>query len=109
VALTQRAPEVVEMAERLYREAWAEGIEMLLDDRDATPGVKLNDADLLGLPLRLTLGPRSLKAGGAELKQRNSEATTMVAVEQIIPTLKTEIARLFAESQQRVVPVSFPE
>ena len=48
-------------------------------------------------------------AGGAELKQRSSEAATMVAVEQIIPNLKTEIARLFAESQQRVVPVSFPE
>ena len=76
---------------------------MLLDDRDATPGVKLNDADLIGLPLRLTIGPRSLKAGGAELKQRGSDATTMVAVEQIIPTLKTEIVRLFAESQQRVV------
>jgi prolyl-tRNA synthetase len=109
VALTQRAPEVMEIAERLYREAWAEGIEMLLDDRDATPGVKLNDADLIGLPLRLTIGPRSLKAGGAELKQRSSAAaSSMVAVEQIIPTLKAEIARLFTESQQRVVPVPFP-
>jgi prolyl-tRNA synthetase len=109
VALTQRAPEVVEIAERLYREAWAEGIEMLLDDRDATPGVKLNDADLIGLPLRLTIGPRSLKAGGAELKHRGSDAATLVAIEQIIPTLKAEIARLFAESQQRVLPVPFPE
>jgi prolyl-tRNA synthetase len=109
VALTQRAPEVVEIAERLYREAWAEGIEMLLDDRDATPGVKLNDADLIGLPLRLTIGPRSLKAGGAELKQRGSDAATLVAIEQIIPTLKAEIARLFAASQQRVLPVLFPE
>jgi prolyl-tRNA synthetase len=109
VALTQRAPEVMEIAERLYREAWAAGIEMLLDDRDATPGVKLNDADLIGLPLRLTIGPRSLQAGGAELKQRSSTAAaTMVAVEQIIPTLKAEIARLFTESQQRVVPVPFP-
>ncbi|MBM3225256.1 MAG: proline--tRNA ligase, partial [Candidatus Tectomicrobia bacterium] len=78
VALTQRAPEVLEIAERLYREAWDAGIEMLLDDRDATPGVKLNDADLLGLPLRLTLGPRSLQAGGAELKQRGHETSTLV-------------------------------
>jgi prolyl-tRNA synthetase len=109
VALTQRAPEVAEIAERLYHEAWATGIEMLLDDRDATPGVKLNDADLLGLPLRLTIGPRSLTAGGAELKQRGSDATTLIAVEQIIPTLQAEIARLFTESQQRVVPVPFPE
>jgi prolyl-tRNA synthetase len=92
----------------LYHEAWAAGIEMLLDDRDATPGVKLNDADLIGLPLRLTIGPRSLTAGGAELKQRGSDATTLVAVEQIIPTLQAEIARLFAESQRRVVPMPFP-
>jgi prolyl-tRNA synthetase len=108
VALTQRAPDVAELAERLYREAWAAGIEMLLDDRDATPGVKLNDADLLGLPLRLTIGPRSLRAGGAELKQRGAGEATMVPVEQIIPRLQAEVARLLAESQQRVVSVPFP-
>src|SRR5262249_17437195 len=95
VALTQRAPDVAEMAERLYREAWAQGLEMLLDDRDATPGVKLNDADLIGLPLRLTIGPRSLQAGGAELKQRGSTATTTVPLEQVVPTLQAEVARLF--------------
>jgi prolyl-tRNA synthetase len=99
---------VAELAERLYREAWAAGIEMLLDDRDATPGVKLNDADLLGLPLRLTIGPRSLRAGGAELKQRGAGEATMVPVEQIIPRLQAEVARLLAESQQRVVSVPFP-
>ncbi len=55
------------------------------------------------------LAPVHSQAGGAELKQRGSDATTLVAVEQIIPTLKAEIARLFAESQQRVVPVPFPE
>src|SRR4029453_9973185 len=109
VALTQRAPDVAAMAERLYQEAWAQGIEMLLDDRDATPGVKLNDADLTGLPLRLTIGPRSLQAGGAEIKQRGSDATTLVPVEQIISTLQAEIARLFTESQQRVISVPFPE
>ena len=109
VALVQRAPDVAEIAERLYREAWAQGIEMLLDDRDATPGVKLNDADLIGLPLRLTIGPRSLQAGGVELRQRGSAATTVVPVEQLIPTLKAELARLFAASRARVVPVPFPE
>lgn len=109
VALTQRAPEVVELAERLYREAWAQGIEMLLDDRDATPGVKLNDADLLGLPLRLTIGPRSLKAGGAELKLRGSEESVLVPSEALIPTLQAEIQRLLAASRARTVPVPFPE
>ena len=82
---------------------------MLLDDRDASPGVKLNDADLIGLPLRLTIGPRSLQAGGVEIKQRGSTATALVPVEQLIPTLKAEMARLFAENRARVVPVPFPE
>lgn len=109
VALTQRAPEVAEVADRLYREAWSAGIEMLLDDRDATPGVKLNDADLIGLPLRLTIGPRALQAGGAELKQRSSADATFVPLDQVIPTLQAEIARLFAASRARVVPVPFPD
>ncbi|MGE3542199.1 MAG: proline--tRNA ligase [Candidatus Tectimicrobiota bacterium] len=108
VALTQRAPEVAELAEQLYRAAWEQGVEMLLDDREATPGVKLNDADLLGLPLRLTLGPRSLKAGGAELKLRGSEASTLVPVDAIVSTLKAEVERLLAASQARAVPVPFP-
>jgi prolyl-tRNA synthetase len=109
VALSQRAPEVAELAERLYREAWEQGIEMLLDDRDATPGVKLNDADLLGLPLRLTIGPRSLKAGGAELKHRSQADTRIVSVAEIIPTLRAEIDRLQAESHSRVVDMPFPD
>jgi prolyl-tRNA synthetase len=109
VALTQRAPEVLAVAERLYRETWAQGVEMLLDDRDATPGVKLNDADLLGLPLRLTIGPRSLQAGGAELKQRGSEETRLVPIDQVVPTLKAEVERLLAASRTRAVPMPFPE
>ena len=108
VTMTQRAPEVKEIADRLYREAWAQGIEMLLDDRDATPGVKFNDADLIGLPLRLTIGPRSLKAGGAELKARDSDTSRVVPLDEILPTLQAEIARLRTEIQARVVDVTFP-
>jgi prolyl-tRNA synthetase len=109
VAMSQRAPEVAEIAERLYREAWEHGVEMLLDDREATPGVKFNDADLIGLPLRLTIGPRSLKAGGAELKHRNQETTRLVPIDQVVPTLHAEVARLLAESRARVIEVTFPE
>lgn len=109
VALTQRAPNVMEVAERLYHEAWAQGIEMLLDDRDATPGVKLNDADLLGLPLRLTIGPRSLQAGGAEFKARDSEESRIIPLEEVISTLKTEIEQRLAHSLTQVSNVPFPE
>jgi prolyl-tRNA synthetase len=109
VAMSQRDPEVAALAERWYREAWQQGVEMLLDDRDATPGVKLNDADLLGLPLRLTIGPRSLTAGGAELKLRTADYTRLIPRDQVVPTLKAEVDRLLAESRARVVEMPFPE
>jgi prolyl-tRNA synthetase len=108
VALSQRDPEVTALAERLYREAWQQGVEMLLDDREATPGVKLNDADLIGLPLRLTIGPRSLKAGGAELKHRQRDDTRLVPIDQVVAVLKAEVEQLLAESRGRVVEVPFP-
>lgn len=108
VVLSQRAPEVAAIAERLYQEAWQQGIEMLLDDRDATAGVKLNDADLIGLPLRITLGPRSLQAGGAELKYRDRDETQMVPLAQIIATLQSAITQLLAESRARAVAVASP-
>ena len=107
VAMSQR-PEVAAIAERLYHDAWQHGVEMLLDDRDATPGVKFNDADLLGLPLRLTIGPRSLQAGGAELKHRAADDTRIIPLDAVIPTLQAEVERLFAESRARVVDMPFP-
>ena len=109
VAMLHRAPEVAEVAERLYREAWDAGIEMLLDDREATPGVKFNDADLIGLPIRLTLGPRSLRQGVVEMKFRTSTEAQTIPLDEVIPRLKTEIERLLQESKSRVVTVPFPE
>lgn len=109
VALLQRAPEVAEAAERLYQEAWSQGVEMLLDDRDATPGVKFNDADLIGLPLRLTLGARSLRQGGAELKPRDSEESRIVPLDKVAPTLRAEVDRLLAASRARVTTVPYAD
>ncbi len=108
VAMIHRAPEVAETADRLYREAWDAGIEMLLDDREATPGVKFNDADLLGLPIRLTIGPRSLKQGAVELKFRTETEARSIPLAEVIPTLQTEIARLLNESKARAVEMPFP-
>ena len=53
----------------LYDELQAGGLEVLYDDRDETPGVKFNDADLLGMPLRVTVSPRNLEKGSLELKR----------------------------------------
>ena len=58
-------------AEKLYAELKAAGIEVLYDDRAERPGVKFKDADLIGIPIRLTVSPRSLENGQVETKLRH--------------------------------------
>ena len=65
---TRRTPEVTEVADRVYQQLQEAGLEVLYDDRDERAGVKFNDADLLGIPMRLTIGARGVKNGVAELK-----------------------------------------
>ncbi len=67
-----RDPAVGEAAEALYRRLADAGVELLYDDRDESPGVKLTDAELLGMPRILTISPRSLAAGGVEVTHRAS-------------------------------------
>ncbi len=70
VAIKLDVPEVAQTAERLYERLQAAGLCVLYDDRDERPGVAFKDADLLGAPLRLTVSPRALEAGGIEAKWR---------------------------------------
>ena len=65
-----RDPQVAEEAEALYAELAAAGLEVLFDDRDESPGVKFNDADLIGLPWRLTVSARNHERGTVELRTR---------------------------------------
>jgi prolyl-tRNA synthetase len=67
---TQKSARVREVADRLYAELTAAGIEVLYDDRDARPGVKFADAELLGIPHRLVVGERGLEAGKLEYRNR---------------------------------------
>jgi prolyl-tRNA synthetase len=64
------------------------GIEVLFDDRDESPGVKFNDADLLGIPLRLTLSPRTLQSQSAEAKWRTEKETRLLPLENLTVQLK---------------------
>jgi prolyl-tRNA synthetase len=66
-------PEVVAAVEKLENELRALGIEALVDDRDERPGVKFKDADLIGIPLRVTVGAKALKSGSVELKPRSEK------------------------------------
>jgi prolyl-tRNA synthetase len=87
--LNMDKPEIAQEAERLYHQLCEQGVEVLFDDRLESPGVKFNDADLLGLPLRLTLSPRTLKARSAEIKLRTEGEAELVPLERIGEGLTT--------------------
>ena len=93
----------------LRRSSKPPGCEVLYDDREESPGVKFNDADLIGLPLRLTVSERAHKAGGVELKRRDQAEKRIIAHEKILETVQAEIAGLREEIQARVVDVPFDE
>ncbi|MBE9512926.1 MAG: proline--tRNA ligase [Chloroflexi bacterium] len=82
------SPEVVATAEKLYKELETEGLEVLFDDRQESPGVKFNDADLLGIPIRVTISPRTLKKDSAEVKKRSEKESQLVPLENLAERLK---------------------
>ena len=92
-----------EVADKLYEELQKAGIEVLYDDRKETAGVKFADADLIGIPLRITLGNRSLKEGKVEVKIRETGETTSFLLEDIADEIKAEIAREQAEIDSKIV------
>jgi len=77
----------VQVAEQLYTQLNASGIETLLDDRDERAGVKFKDADLIGIPYRIVTG-RSLQSGKVEVVERRSHKSQEIAIEQVVSTLK---------------------
>ncbi|RLB81264.1 MAG: proline--tRNA ligase, partial [Deltaproteobacteria bacterium] len=80
LALQMHEPEVRETAERLYSDLVGKGVDVLLDDRDERPGVKFNDADLVGIPIRVTVGQKGLKNGKIEIRLRNEKESYQVDV-----------------------------
>jgi prolyl-tRNA synthetase len=81
--------ETYKAAEKLYATLEAKGFEVLWDDREAGPGEKFNDADLIGIPVRLVLSQRSLEKGGLEWKERASPETRIVPEKNLFAELKT--------------------
>ncbi|MEE1565865.1 MAG: YbaK/EbsC family protein, partial [Acidimicrobiales bacterium] len=83
VVKTDHEPSM-ELAERWTDELTAAGIDVLLDDRDARPGVKFADAELLGIPLRVTIGPRGLDQGSVEFTRRSTGDNEDVAIDDLV-------------------------
>lgn len=81
-------PDLPPAAEAVYQELQTAGIEVLFDDRNESPGVKFNDADLLGIPLRLTLSPRTLQRRSAEVKRRTEREAQLMTLDGLAVQVK---------------------
>lgn len=81
---------LVGAAERIYDELQAAGIEVLLDDRDERAGVKFNDADLIGVPFRLTVG-KKIKEGKVELMTRATRLSEDISLDAVVPVLRAKL------------------
>jgi len=96
-----------EAAEQLYADLQSANVEVLYDDREERAGVKFNDADLIGIPIRLTVSRRSLEAGGVELKLRRSPERIIIPKDEMLPRVVDKIEALQAEIASGVVQVPY--
>ncbi len=99
VPLTMQDEKLRAASFELYDQLNRAGVEVLMDDRDERAGVKFNDADLIGIPLRVNVGSKSLEKGEIELKERAKPEVGAVKLESAVETIKQTIARQIAKPQ----------
>ena len=80
-SVNQDDEKVVGVAEDIYRQLLSSGIDVMLDDRDLRGGIKFKDADLIGIPIRITVGKKSVSDGNVEIKLRCESQSTKVSIE----------------------------
>jgi len=107
INLGPEGSEAEAVADRLYADLLAAGVEVLYDDRDRSPGIKFNDADLIGLPLRITIARRGLAQGAAEFKLRREEERTLIPLDDAVAHARDLLAGLQAELAAAAVDVPF--
>jgi prolyl-tRNA synthetase len=97
-SLNQDDKDVVDTSEKIYRQLLDKGIDVLLDDRDLRAGIKFKDADLLGIPVRVTVGSKSVKEGSIEIKLRSEQQSQKFPINdaadktiEIIDSLKKQL------------------
>jgi prolyl-tRNA synthetase len=88
---TEKSPEVAAAADAIYRQLLDAGLEVLYDDRNERAGVKFNDADLLGIPLRLTVGGKGLQNGVVESKVRRTGESGSIALAELIAKVRSAL------------------
>jgi prolyl-tRNA synthetase len=90
VVASNYQPEQIQAAEKIHDELASRGIEVLLDDRDERAGVKFNDADLIGIPIRITVG-KKISTGMVEFKRRDKADSIDIPVSDIVDKVIAEI------------------
>lgn len=98
--ISMRDNRVVAAAEEIYSHCLEKGIEVLLDDRDERAGVKFKDADLLGIPYRLTIGAKSLEKNMVELRSRTNGEMNLIEIDKICEFLSQEISTALEGEEQ---------
>ena len=96
-----------EKAEQLYADLQSANVEVLYDDRNERAGVKFNDADLLGIPIRLTVSKRAIEAGGFEFKLRHSPERVVIPQGEIVSHVKGQIEALRTELAEKLMAVPY--
>ena len=110
VSLAKGKGPVQAAAEALYGDLTSAGVEVLYDDRPENPGVKFNDADLIGCPVRVTVGDRGLKKGTLEVKLRGASGRgEEVPVAEAAARVREELAALRRRIEESVVPVEYAD
>ncbi|WP_297295229.1 proline--tRNA ligase [uncultured Brachyspira sp.] len=102
VAIDKEGEESFQKAEEIYNALNSLGVETMFDDRKERLGVKLNDCDLIGIPMRIMVGKKSLQRGVVEFKLRSSSESIEIKVEEIIEYVKNKKQELFNEINSKL-------
>ena len=101
IPISLNDPAIMGCVEQLHADLEAQGVEVLLDDRDERPGVKFKDCDLLGIPLRVVVGAKTLDKGQAEVKERGAKEPEFIALAGLTAYLRKRIGELQGQTKVR--------
>ena len=96
-SVNQDDEQVAQVAENIYKQLLDKGIDVLMDDRLLRAGVKFKDADLIGIPVRVTVGKRAVAEGNVEMKLRREQAGEKIPIEQAPARAEELVRQLYAE------------
>jgi len=98
----EKSPELYGKVELLYNELRDSGIDILFDDRKVSPGFKLNDADLIGSPIRVIVGEKSMASGGCEMIVKDL-SPVIVPFDEVFSVVAETVRKMKADLNQKVV------